>query len=199
MIIDFSLSFKDYEENILNFRGVWPYSCPTCSAGRWNRHGSYSRHFIILYDEILKEEKLLILRLLCCSCNRTHAILPSETIPWGIYSICTLLKVLETFLETKSITKTCAKYNLSWQCIYWFNQRLLAYIDSLELLFREQGLWLPIQKPSSIEALSILRRNIFLQESFFRSFKKLLFLTRKRTRAYFYFIGTKTPRFVIPT
>ena len=190
MIIDYSLSFKDYEEKILNFYGEWSYPCPSCQAKRWNRHGGYLRHFIVLCDGNLVDEQLSILRLLCRSCKHTHAILPSECISWGLYSICTLLEILETFLEVQSITKTSAQYNLSWQCIYWFLQKLSVYSSSLELLFREQSLWTPAKRPSLIETISLLRRNLFLRESFFHSFRKYLLLTRKRTSAYFYYMGT---------
>ena len=47
--------------------------CPACEGEEFGRHGSYEKYYYT--------EELPILRLRCKSCNKTHAILPSFSLP----------------------------------------------------------------------------------------------------------------------
>ncbi len=48
--------------------------CPACQAvGEFRRHGKYEKYY---YDE-----RIRILRLRCLSCERTHALIPSFSLP----------------------------------------------------------------------------------------------------------------------
>ena len=104
MIIDFTHSFKDYDE-ILNFYGIWDYDClnPECGARQhpMRRHAKYERS-LVLWDASarrLKEERMEILRLKCSSCDTTHAVLTLDIIPFFEYSIYAFLALVSLCME----------------------------------------------------------------------------------------------------
>ena len=108
MIIDFAHSFKDYDE-ILSFYGVWDYECPNpeCRAKQhpMRRHARYERS-LVLWDADagrLKEERMEILRLKCCSCGSTHAVLTMDIIPFFAYSIQAFLVLVSLCIKRSII------------------------------------------------------------------------------------------------
>ena len=114
-----------------------------------------------------------ITRILCNSCNRTHAILPNILIPYSSYSLSFILTVLRAyFLGTKTVTDLCDYFQISISTLYgWIH------------LFNEQKLiWLGVLKNATvspikfIDDLSTLKisLNLFYKTSnvsFLQSFK----------------------------
>lgn len=128
MIINFEVNFNTYKEKILDFYGIWDFKCPCCNAYRsFSRHATYSRNICILCNsstfEII-ETKIVILRLMCTSCNSTHAILPADTVPYAIYSFsCTMYVLNCIFAEDKTVLNIVEQLKISYQLIYAFIKR----------------------------------------------------------------------------
>jgi Domain of unknown function (DUF6431) len=192
MIIDFSVSYKDYSKKILNYYGIWEYECPVCKAKRqWNRHASYSRYLLFLEENMFLEEELAVLRLLCKSCGHTHAVLPQECIPFQLYSIYSVATVLHSFYQTDSCKKVCDSFQIPWQLLYLFIRTLDTYLASIELLLRKEQLWSHARTPSKAQVtLFLTDKGHLLFAAFFHSFRTILFHRRKSTVAYSFYIGT---------
>ncbi|TYQ16375.1 UNVERIFIED_CONTAM: hypothetical protein Cloal_2908 [Acetivibrio alkalicellulosi] len=95
MIIDFEANFNNYEEKILNNYKIFNYTCPVCGAKHsLSRHAKYKRYTCILYKNTICFDTIEILRLKCSSCGKTHAILPSNIIPYCVYSYSCIFTVL---------------------------------------------------------------------------------------------------------
>jgi hypothetical protein len=72
---------KDYRENFLrNFEKLAVY-CPQCT-GKTVLHGCYDRHININENT----EWIVIQRVICSKCRRTHAIMPDFIKPYKHYS-----------------------------------------------------------------------------------------------------------------
>lgn len=192
MIIDFGHSFKDYDE-ILNFYGIWDYECPNpkCRAKHhpMRRHARYERG-LILWDTdacCLKEERMEILRLKCCSCGSTHAVLTMDIIPFFSYSIQSFLALVSLCMATEgSVPGAEEKTGVSYQLLYRFLQIFHDYARELILLLKREALWDSEHSPLDRQLLPLLygKSPPWPQSSFFYRFRTPLFLHRRNTASY---------------
>lgn len=190
MILDFTHSFKDYDE-ILNFYGVWDYECPNpeCQAKQHSlrRHARYGRS-LVLWDAdagCLTENHMDVLRLKCISCGSTHAILTMDMIPFFSYSIQAFLVLLSLCMEG-SVLRTEEKTGVSIQLLYRFLEIFQEYSGRIMLFLRQEGLWKGDGKLLYRQILPLLcgKSPPWPQSSFFRRERTPLFLHRRNTASY---------------
>lgn len=202
MIIDFCHSFKDYYE-ILDFYGIWDYSCPKCGAKHsLHRHAKYSRYLIRWEDGVFLNEEMDILRLRCTSCETTHAILTMDIIPFGIYSIQAVLALVSLCMQAdSSVPKTEALTKVPYQLLYRFLQIFHQYREHLLSFLRLVGLWENDKPPMSRALLSALLSQPppWPQSAFFKMFGSPLFLKRQNTVTYPLLFGCRLPYSPPPT
>ena len=201
MIIDFTHSFKDYNE-ILNVYGVWDYECPNpeCRAKQhpMRRHARYERS-LVLWDADagrLKEGRMEILRLKCCSCGSTHAVLTLDIIPFFSYSIQAFLALLSLCMaEKSSVPRTAEKTDVSCQLLYRFLQIFHEYTEKLTLFLRMEALWEGDCKLPESRILPMLyaKSPPWPQSCFFQRFRSPLLLHRKSTVSYPLRFGSAMP------
>lgn len=91
------------------------HGCHQCGyGGNLHRHGSYSR--TIICHEITTIIK--IQRVICPDCRKTHAIIPSDLIPYFQHTLETIIKLLELIkCKKESYSKLInhfRRYNLSF-------------------------------------------------------------------------------------
>ncbi len=141
MIIDFEESFNTYDEKILNNYGVFDYVCPTCGAKHsFIRHGTYERNICFAKDYKVTETTIVVLRLFCKSCEKTHAILPNDVVPYCIYSFSFMLDVLiEKVINLKKISEICDGFNISFQLIFNFVDRFIKFANSCQYVLINLG------------------------------------------------------------
>ncbi len=158
MIIDYSTNFKQYEDKILCFQGIWSWDCPCCgSKHAFHRHGTYMRNLLIIENSIITEETIEILRLLCTSCGHTHAILPWDVIPFQIYSASAILQIFFMFyIEGKTVLKISSIINISYQLLYSFLNHFVSFLKQLELLLRFLKLWSSPTNPTPSEVIKLI-------------------------------------------
>lgn len=139
MILHFEVNLKGYMENISNNYIDFDYTCPKCGAHEFHRHAFYERHVLYLdNDHTIHDAILSVLRLKCTSCNSTHAILPSDVIPYSIYSLTIFLTITsEVLLANNTLSHIAQTYHISYQLIAWFLQRLSSFEASCKLVFKE--------------------------------------------------------------
>lgn len=194
MIIDYSINSKTYKENILDFKGSFPWKCPTCGARHsLTRHATYFRNLVSLRDGILEEEKLCILRLKCNSCTHTHAILPFDVVPFLVYSGSTVLTICSmVFLENHSTKKIGKALSLSYQLIYGFLKRLLSFLAPITLFLRQFHLWNRSVSPDEKEIFDCFSEFSHTQglfQSYLYYHRYPLFLIRRCSSSYLFWTG----------
>ena len=81
-------SIKAYRENFLPLLGCLELHCPYCLS---------STHWHCWYERFVKGEELpiRILRVKCCGCSKTHAVLPDFLSPYKHYPQLVHEKVIE--------------------------------------------------------------------------------------------------------
>lgn len=176
MIIDFNVNFNNYEEEILNTYKILNYICPTCgSKHSLFRHAKYERYILTIYQGEISSKKLEILRLRCSSCDKTHAVLPSDTIPYCIYSYSYILTILfEHFIDKKSVLKLANKFNISFQIIYSFISRFKVFLKECIYVLRLLHFFKNTETPSFYDALTSITA-----DSIKNQFPKMFFNTTK--------------------
>lgn len=112
--------------------------CPHCGAiGRCHFHDSYDRWLITVKDGIRSDSFVSIPRMMCNSCEKTHAVLPDVLIPHSSYTLRFIINILYGYLKRKSTVQGfCAFWGIATSTLYtWIN------------LFKNQAsLWFGILK-----------------------------------------------------
>lgn len=108
-----SISSKSIFDSSMAHFDIRTEQCPCCkSIGNCIKHAYYHRHLVDSADA----SSVRVLRVICKSCNHTHAILPDCIIPYRSYSLRFFLSVFADFyLHKFSISSICRKYLISWQ------------------------------------------------------------------------------------
>lgn len=183
MIIDFNVNFNNYDEKVLNYYGFWEYRCPCCNAlHSFTRHAIYTRNICFLDSGLVEEKQINILRLACNSCNRTHAILPADTIPYLIYSFSCIFQVLlKHLVDEESVLEISNKNQISFQLIYLFIKRFINHFNPC-ISFLRVFLAVQLNFTSSFKnVLSAIDKNfsyIDFQREYFNYFKLIFLMLR---------------------
>lgn len=110
--------------------------CPSCkSTGNCRIHAYYKRSLTDIHHGKRISFNLCIPRMICDSCQHTHAVLPDCIIPYKTFSLLFILRTLSVhFLEHVSKEAVCEYFDIS-----------MSTLDSFLLLFRKhKKLWLGI-------------------------------------------------------
>ena len=111
-------------------------ACPSCSApqSKYQRNGSYRRHFVCYEDGSVCSHTITIRSVRCSSCMRSHAMLVSVIIPWSSYSLGFIISLLYARVTRKfpSVLSLCEHFDISESTYYRLRKRFT--LDSKELL-----------------------------------------------------------------
>ncbi len=85
------LNQKIYDKIVcsINFDSI---SCDNCSHHHWTRHSYYSRCIDYFFGKL----KIIITRIICCHCGKTHAILIEGMIPFSSLNFSDIINVLSS-------------------------------------------------------------------------------------------------------
>ena len=113
--------------------------CPSCGAKtKLTPHGSYKRHLVSWNGSEVVDARITVNRYRCCSCGKTHAILPALLVPYGSYSLHFILTVITAYFERKSsVADLCAQFGIAVSSLYAWKQRLLDHYGLLCALLSE--------------------------------------------------------------
>ncbi|MDR2861237.1 MAG: DUF6431 domain-containing protein [Syntrophobacterales bacterium] len=117
----FKLNLTNITDNEL-FRAFIPRkkTCPKCKAhGRLKPHGSYGRDMLSINGGNPGRERVRIMRVICTSCNTTHALLPDILIPYGSYSLRFIISVIKAYLNRAgTVEELCSRYQIAISTLY---------------------------------------------------------------------------------
>ena len=101
------------------------------------KHASYERSLVSFEKGRVVFPRQLVLRVICTSCQHTHAILPDVIIPYGSYSLSFNLHLMkEYYFHYLTVEKLCDRFCLSISTFYrlkhiYLSHRLLWLGSSL--------------------------------------------------------------------
>ena len=168
MIINFLYDADSYNKILSNY-GSWPYTCPSCKAvGKWQRHGIYSRYLLVsegedvinkgsdaLNDDLSEGNKayalkliecgwkpcrMQILRFKCKICKHTNAILVKDMIPFSVYAIRSIAKIVSYRISGQAIVMAEKENWISHQYFYQCIKRFEQEKPKLSMLYKNQVL-----------------------------------------------------------
>lgn len=126
---------KNSEENFYHVQR----GCKNCGyGGNLHRHASYQR--TIICRSITT--RITIQRVICPDCGKTHALIPSDLIPYFQHTLETILNLLELINIKKQsyteIIKSFRKFNLSFSLghISLYVKRFKTNMHNIEYYFR---------------------------------------------------------------
>lgn len=143
---------KNSEENFYHVQ----HGCKNCGYGdNLHRHATYQRN--VICEEITV--RVTIQRVICPDCRKTHALIPSDLIPYFQHTLETIVNLLELINIKKqsytTIIKSFRKFNLSFSLghISLYVKRFKTNVSRIEYYFRVfSNIFL---EPSGSEALVI--------------------------------------------
>lgn len=97
------------------------FPCPKCHCKYpgWKHHDYYPRYIISFENKKVKCHHVAVERLLCSSCDHTHAVIPEFLVPYRSYSLFFILTVLkEHFTKNLTIARICEKYTIAVSTFY---------------------------------------------------------------------------------
>lgn len=130
ILCDIDLFLKSMEDFTCEKIPFLKLACPNCGAKEplWSFHDTYSRFLISYENKTVVTEAIEIPRLLCSSCNCTHAILPEILVPYKSYGLLFILTVLkEYFFRHRTVTAICEKYQISVSTLYRWKKLFLLH------------------------------------------------------------------------
>ena len=134
-------SFSSYSEKNSYIQSLMPditdidrNICPYCHAkGKLIKYGTYERNLSVLVDNEVANYRISIQRVICTSCNHTHALLPNFIVPYKIMTIFSIAQIAKR-ASISSAYKLAETINLSVQMIYSYIAIVLAFFEDFRIL-----------------------------------------------------------------
>lgn len=188
MILNFDVLCKDYKQKIFETVTSDTFhhcTCPKCGAKKFHRHASYDRYVILFTKDVPTVSILELLRMQCVSCKSTHAILPSDMIPFSLYSVPVFLHMLKLYiLENNSLNQTTKAVSVSFSTLLLKLRIFQRFMPYIEQYLRIYGFYEKEASLSKVTALSYLFMPTFDYREFFRCHHLPIFLNRRTTISY---------------
>ena len=134
-------SFSSYSERNSYIQSLMPditdidrNVCPCCHAkGKLIKYGTYERNIsILIYNEI-ENYRVSVQRVICISCNHTHALLPNFIVPYKIMAIFSIAQIVKK-ATISSAYKLAETINVSVQMIYRYLSIVLTFFEDFRIL-----------------------------------------------------------------
>jgi len=160
MVYDFSKICKTYEAKTYTRSDFAATRCPKCPAvGRFNLHGSYWRHVLYFTKRELKHEYIEIKRIMCISCETTHAVMPGDIVPYKLLSLIVILLILNLIYAGKEpVLKIAAAWRFSFQFIYFILAVFLKHKSGIYNFLREASHGVILSELDSAGIVALVRR-----------------------------------------
>ena len=181
-------SFSSYSERNSYIQSLMPditdihrNICPCCHAkNKLIKYGKYERNISILIDDNVENYSVSVQRVICNSCNHTHALLPNFIVPYKIMALFSIAKIVQR-ASISSAYKLAEVINLSVQMIYTYMAIVLAFFDDFKILNNSKEYYNPQnfnEKYFFINCVNLSQANYRLD--FFEFYNWFLFMQKFR-------------------
>ena len=134
-------NFSSFDEKLSYIQSIMPNItdvhrnvCPWCHAkNKLIKYGNYERNISFLVDDSIENYRVSVQRVICNSCNHTHALLPNFIVPYKIMALFSISQIVQR-ATTSSAFKLADVIKLSVQMIYTYIAIALAFFDDFKIL-----------------------------------------------------------------
>jgi transposase-like protein len=168
------VNVKTYIENFSKVLVIVDRICPLC-RGDCIRHGFYERYVIVGQESLI----IIILRLKCKGCGKTHAVIPEFLRPYSPYQQDIREKAMKLIYQGMARAETARKMGLSRELLRWwrkaFEQRAPEVVLAIQSMFHEIVIeaartwweWLKglVEKLCNMAGMILIQANILANQS----------------------------------
>lgn len=136
---NFKKTNNDIQSLMPTINDIRNCKCPKCHAkSNFSLHGYYNRNLVIISkeDNIANEYYLTVTRVICNSCNSTHALLPDFIVPYKTFSFDSIIFIISE-VASSSAYQVANKLNFSFQFIYSIIALFVSFFPQISLLHRQ--------------------------------------------------------------
>lgn len=146
-----------------NKQDLYIEECPYCQSDELINWGTYQRGIYYIINKQLKYKRIVIQRVRCKHCNKTHALLPEGIVPYK-------KAILEVILHAIKNDEISENFNFSYETIEnWKMIYRKIYFPYLKTMF-----------PSIKEIINKILEEIFnTYEDFYKIYKKIIMMSHK--------------------
>ncbi len=134
-------NFSSYSERKLYVQSLMPditdidkNVCPCCKAkNKLIKYGKYDRNVSFLVNDCVENYSVAVQRVICNSCEHTHALLPNFIVPYKIISLFSIAQIVQR-ASISSVYKLAEIINLSFQVIYTYIAIVSAFFEEFKIL-----------------------------------------------------------------
>lgn len=134
-------NFSSYDERCAYIQSLMSdlsdvsiHTCPCCGAkDKFVKYGTYRRNFSCIIGDTIENYFICVQRVICKSCNHTHALLPNFIVPYKIMALSSIATIVHR-ATTSSAYKLANTINLSFQSIYAFISCVLSFFYDFKIL-----------------------------------------------------------------
>ena len=134
-------NFSSYDERCAYIQSLMPnlsdisiHKCPCCGAiDKFVKYGTYYRNFSCIIGDTIENYYICVQRIICTSCNHTHALLPNFIVPYKIMALSSIAIIVHR-ATISSAYKLANTINLSFQSIYAFIACVLSFFYDFNIL-----------------------------------------------------------------
>ena len=184
-------SFSSYQEKNSYIQALMPditdidrNVCPCCHAkNKLIKYGTYERNLSILLDNEVENYRIYIQRVICTSCNHTHALLPNFIVPYKIMAIFSIAQIVKR-ATISSVYKLAETINLSVKIIYTYIAIVLSFFNDFKILNNSKQYFISQnfnEKYFVTNCISLSTSNFRLD--FFEFYSWLLFMQKFRNNS----------------
>jgi hypothetical protein len=106
--------------------------CPYCGAARLAPHSRYERHLVSFEGGRPRAERIVVLRFVCKSCGKTHALLPDALIPRSSFGLRFVVSVLIAYFKRDvPVAKLCCDFDIAVSTLYAWKERFRSQLPLL--------------------------------------------------------------------
>ena len=173
---NFSLTQQDVQDLMPSCEDIH-CNCPKCKAkSNFSYHGSYIRNISLIREEKNYDFQVKVTRVICNSCGSTHALLPAFIVPYKIFSLDSILYVVQNSMLS-SVIALSEKLKISIALIYSFIALILGFFCHVDSLNREQNQYKDFNKTYFLlNCLTICNQEFNI--NFFNRYKWIFLMTK---------------------
>ena len=125
---------QEYVQSCMPTQIEGEVKCPCCGAkNRFHYHATYDRYIDFVLNGLLVNFKVSVTRVMCDSCNSTHALFPNFIIPYKITSLDAMVTIVTNSITT-SVLKVSDTLNISYQLIYMYINLILSFFLDVNVI-----------------------------------------------------------------
>lgn len=160
-------SQKDYNDIIYEI-DINTLTCPNCNhTGNFVHHGSYKRYIQVNIEDIIK---IIVFRVKCKFCGKTHALMPVAVIPFSKFSIADIISALKRFQNNAKVSQIIDMFPI-------FNlSTLRAILHRFKTYWEQKLVSIKITMSLSIDFIKSCFSNYFSQFMQIANIKNILFV-----------------------